>query len=199
MLAPVADRFDDSYIAGWAPWDIGRAQAEFVRLLEGGRIGGRVIELGCGTGENALLFARSGLDVLGVDGSPEAIRQAQAKLAGADLSVTFVVGDVLDLGDDGERFDTATDSGVFHVFEDEDRPRYASSVHRVLRPGGRLFILCFSEREPGDRGPRRVTQRELRDTFTDGWTVDSIDAAHFDVHRGEPTEVAAWLASITRR
>jgi cyclopropane fatty-acyl-phospholipid synthase-like methyltransferase len=195
----MADRFDDSYLAGWAPWDIGRAQPEFAHLLEAGRITGRVIELGCGTGENALLFARSGLDVVGVDGSPEAVRQAQAKIAGADLPVTFEIADVLDLGGDGERFDTATDSGVFHVFEDDDRPRYAASVHRVLRPGGHLFILCFSELEPGDRGPRRVTQRELRETFTDGWTVDSIDTAHFAVQRGEALEVAAWLASITRR
>jgi ubiquinone/menaquinone biosynthesis C-methylase UbiE len=195
----MADRFDDSYVAGWAPWDIGRAQPEFVRLLETGRITGRVVELGCGTGENALLFARSGLEVVGVDGSPEAIRQARAKEAGLDASITFEVGDVLNLDGEGEPFDTATDSGVFHVFEDPDRPRYAASVHRVLCPGGHLFILCFSEREPGDRGPRRVTQRELRETFTEGWTVDSIDAAHFDVQRGETTKVDAWLASITRR
>jgi ubiquinone/menaquinone biosynthesis C-methylase UbiE len=194
----MADRFEETYLAGPAPWDIGRAQPEFVRLVEAGRISGHVIELGCGTGENALLFARSGLDVVGVDGSPEAIRQARAKVAASGASVTFEIGDVLDLRGDAERFDTATDSGVFHVFDDDDRPRYAASVHRVLRPGGHLFIMCFSDREPGDWGPRRVTQRELRDTFADGWTVDSIDAAHFDVQHREPVEVAAWLASITR-
>jgi ubiquinone/menaquinone biosynthesis C-methylase UbiE len=198
----MADRFDDAYLTGPAPWDIGRAQPEFVRLAGAGRINGRVIELGCGTGENALLFARSGLDVLGVDGSPEAIRLARAKAADARVRATFEIGDVLDLGGDPERFDTATDSGVFHTFEDQDRPRFAASVHRVLRPEGHLFILCFSEREPGDRGPRRVTQRELRDTFGEGWTVESINDAHFEVQRGYATaavEVEAWLASITRR
>ncbi len=198
----MADRFDNAYVTGPAAWDIGRAQPEFVRLAGAGRIKGRVIELGCGTGENALLFARSGLDVVGVDGSPEAIRLARAKAADASTRATFAIDDVLDLGGDPERFDTATDSGVFHVFEDEDRPRYTASVHRVLRPGGHLFILCFSEREPGDRGPRQVTQRELRESFSDGWTVDSIDAAHFEVLRGYATdavEVEAWLASITRR
>jgi ubiquinone/menaquinone biosynthesis C-methylase UbiE len=195
----MADRFNNAYVEGSAPWDIGRAQPPFVRLLDSGRISGRVIELGCGTGENALQFARSGLDVVGVDGSPEAIRQAQAKIAGTGVSATFEIGDVLDLGGDSEQFDTATDSGVFHVFEDEDRPRYSASVHRVLRPGGRLFILCFSERQPGDWGPRRVTQRELRDTFTAGWSIESIDEAHFDIQISEMTEVAAWLASITRR
>jgi ubiquinone/menaquinone biosynthesis C-methylase UbiE len=199
MLRAMADGFNNAYVEGSAPWDIGRAQPAFVRLLDSGRIRGRVIELGCGTGENALQFARSGLDVVGVDGSPEAIRQAQIKAADTGASATFEIGDVLDLDGDAERFDTATDSGVFHVFEDEDRPRYSASVLRVLRPGGRLFILCFSERQPGDWGPRRVTQRELRGTFTDGWSIESIDEAHFDIQLGEMTEVAAWLASITRR
>ena len=195
----MADRFEAAYYAGSAPWDIGRAQPEFVRLVETGRIAGRVIDLGCGTGDNALQFARSGLDVLGVDGSPEAIRLARAKETDPGMSVSFEVGDVLDLGGHTERFDTATDSGVFHVFADEDRPRYAASVHRVLRPGGRLFIMCFSERQPGDWGPRRVTQRELRDTFTDGWTVESIDAAQFATQVDGAERVEAWLAAITRR
>jgi ubiquinone/menaquinone biosynthesis C-methylase UbiE len=195
----MADRFEETYLAGPAPWDIGHAQPEFVHLVEAGRISGRVIDLGCGTGENALHFARSGLEVVGVDASPEAIRQARAKVAGPDVSVSFEVADVLDLGGDAERFDTATDSGVFHVFDDGDRPRYAISVHRVLQPGGHLFIMCFSDRQPGDWGPRRVTQGELRDTFTDGWTVDSIDAAHFATQVDGAERVEAWLAAITRR
>ncbi|MGA7988981.1 MAG: class I SAM-dependent methyltransferase [Candidatus Dormiibacterota bacterium] len=193
----MVDRFEEAYLAGSAPWDIGRAQPCFAQLVEAGRISGRVIDLGCGTGENALHFARAGLDVLGVDGSPEAIRQARAKAAGPGPPVTFEVADLLDLGGDADRFDTATDSGVFHVFDDVDRPRYTTSVHRVLRPGGRLFILCFSERQPGDWGPRRVTQPELREAFTDGWTVDSIDAARFTTLANGLVE--AWLAAITRR
>lgn len=194
----MADRFEETYLAGSAPWDIGRAQPEFVKLLEAGRISGRVIDLGCGTGDNALHFARSGLDVVGVDASPEAIRQARAKVADPSVAVLFEVADVLDLGGDAERFDTATDSGMFHVLDDDDRPRYAASVHRVLRPGGHLFIMCFSDRQPGDWGPRRVTQRALRDTFADEWSVDSIDATHFTTRVEGAERVEAWLASITR-
>jgi SAM-dependent methyltransferase len=66
----MADRFEAAYLEGSPPWDIGRAQPELVKLAEAGRITGRVIDLGCGTGENALYLARSGLDVVGVDGSP---------------------------------------------------------------------------------------------------------------------------------
>lgn len=194
----MADEFDTAYLEGSPPWDIGRAQPELVTLAEAGRITGRVIDIGCGTGENALYLAMLGLDVVGVDGSPEAIRQARVKANARGISTVFDVGDVLDLGDDRESFDIATDSGVFHVFDDKDRPRYQRSVRGVLRPGGHLFLLCFSERQPGDWGPRRVTQPELRETFSDGWHVDSIDEAHLATNLDDAPHVEAWLAAMTR-
>ena len=194
----MADRFDAAYLEGSQPWDIGRAQPELMSLLEASRITGRVIDLGCGTGENAVSYAMAGLDVVGVDGSQEAIRQARDKARTRGVSIRFDVADVLDLGEHLESFDTATDSGVFHVFDDEDRPRYERSVRGVLRPGGLLFVLCFSELQPGDWGPRRVTQRELRETFTEGWRVESIDAAHMDTKIEDAQDVSAWLAAMTR-
>ncbi len=194
----MANRFDEAYREGSAPWDIGRAQPDLVRLVEAGLITGRVIDIGCGTGENALYFATAGLDVVGVDGSPEAIRQARDKARQRGVSIQFDVADVLDLSEYRERFDAATDSGVFHVFDDEDRPRYERSIRGVLRPGGHLFLMCFSERQPGEWGPRRVTQAELRDTFTDGWHIDSIEPAHFATRIDDAQQVEAWLAAMTR-
>jgi ubiquinone/menaquinone biosynthesis C-methylase UbiE len=194
----MADRFEAAYLEGSPPWDIGRAQPELVSLVEASRISGRVIDLGCGSGENAISFAMAGLDVVGVDGSSEAIRQARDKAGKRGVSIRFDVADVLDLGEHRKSFDTATDSGVFHVFDDEDRPRYEQSVRGVLRPGGHLFLLCFSERQPGTWGPRRVTQRELRETFTDGWHVDRIDAAHLATQIEDAQQVEAWLAAMTR-
>ena len=194
----MADQFDKAYLEGSPPWDIGRAQPELVSLLEANRIAGRVIDVGCGTGENAIAFAMTRLEVVGVDGSPEAIRQARDKARKRGVSIPFEVADVLDLGDRHGSFDTATDSGVFHVFGDEDRTRYERSVREVLRPGGHLFLMCFSERQPGNWGPRRVTQRELRETFAGGWHVDSIDAAHFATQVEDAQQVEAWLAAMTR-
>jgi cyclopropane fatty-acyl-phospholipid synthase-like methyltransferase len=198
VVRAVTDRFEAEYLEGSAPWDIGRAQPALVSLVEAGPIIGRVIDIGCGTGENALYLATLGLDVVGVDGSPEAIRQARDKATSRGVSVTFDVANVLDLGDYRQSFDTATDSGVFHVFDDDDRSRYERSVRGVLRPGGHLFLLCFSERQPGNWGPRRVTQRELRETFTDGWHVDSIDGALFATIDDDAPRVEAWLAAIMR-
>ena len=187
------------YLEGPPPWDIGRAQPEFVTLAETGQVAGRVLDVGCGTGENAIYFATRGLDVIGVDGAPDAIRQARDKALTRGVRITFEVADVLDLGEDLGHFDTVTDSGVFHVFDDEDRPRYERSVGSVLRPGGRLFLCCFSERQPGDWGPRRVTQQELRATFAGGWHIDRIDAAHFATKLEDAATVEAWLATMTRQ
>ena len=198
MARRMADSFEAAYLEGSPPWDIGRAQPELVSLAQAGRIAERVIDLGCGTGENALYLATSGLDVVGVDASPEAIRQAREKASRRGIAVTFDIADVLELHDYGEDFDTATDSGVFHVFDDDDRRRYERSVRGTLHPGGRLFVLCFSDRQPGDWGPRRVTQRELRATFGDGWQVDSIDQAHMATKLDDAQQVEAWLAAMTR-
>ena len=89
---------------------------------------------------------------------------------------------------------------VAHVFSDADRPRYVASLAGVLRSGGHCYLMCFSDRQPGDEGPRRVTRDELRAAFSDGWTVTSIEADTFDVNPGifPVAAVQAWLAVIQR-
>jgi len=185
---------------GPAPWDIGRPQPAFVRLAEAGQLTGRALDVGCGTGENALLAAAHGADVTGVDLSPTAIERARAKAAGRGLTVHFEVADALDLAQLGDTFDTIMDSGVFHVFSDDDRPRYVASLASVLRSGGICYLMCFSDRQPGGFGPRRVRQDELREAFSDGWTVTSITADAFDINPvNSTTKAQAWLAVISRR
>ncbi len=106
---------------------------------------------------------------------------------------------MLELGQLGTTFDTIIDSGVFHVFDDEDRARYVTSLAAVLRPGGHCYLACFSDRQPGEWGPRRVTQAELRAAFSDGWSVLSIEADTFEINAGMPTPtVQAWLATLQR-
>ena len=170
-----------------APWDIGRPQPAFVRLADRGLLSGRLLDAGCGTGEHVPLAAARGTRALGVDISPRAIVKARDKAAERGLpTARFEVADVLSLGQLGETFDTVINSGVFHVFDDEDRGRYVASLASVLRPGG-------------DYGPRRVRQDELRAAFADGWAVTSIEADAFDLNPGMPTPIAqAWLATIRR-
>jgi len=182
------------------PWDIGRPQPAFLRLADGGLLAGRVLDAGCGTGEHALLAAARGADAVGVDVSPTAIGRARAKAAERGLSARFEVADALDLGRLGITFDTVIDSGLFHVFGDEERPRYVASLASVLRPGGVCFLMCFSDRQPGDWGPRRVRRDELVAAFSDGWNVTDITADEFAIN---PVlgivAVQAWRATIHRR
>jgi SAM-dependent methyltransferase len=182
------------------PWDVGQPQPAFVRLAERGLLTGQVLDVGCGTGEQTLLAASSGAEALGVDVSPLAIEQARGKAAARGIKARFEVADALLLGDLGLGFDTIIDSGLFHVFDDESRARYVASLASVLRPGGRLYLMCFSDRQPGTFGPRRVSQDELRAAFGDGWTIIAIEADTFEINPGAfPTTTAqAWLATIAR-
>lgn len=187
--------FNQAY-NGVAPWDIERPQPAFVELAKAGEIRGSVLDVGCGTGENALYLAGLDHEVSGVDTAVAAIQKARSKSVQRGVRVNFRLVDALELPCLGTTFDTVIDSGLFHVFSDEERIRFRESLAAVLVPGGTYFMLCFSERETRE-GPRRITQAEIRSFFQDGWTVNYIREARFETHVHEGG-ARAWLASITR-
>ena len=187
----------DAFYATTPPWDIGRPQPAFVRLAMEGAVAGRVVDVGCGTGEHALMAAELGLDVTGVDVARTAIAIAEGKARKRGLVARFLVRDARDLAALDEQFDTVLDCGLFHVFNDEDRLRYVDALAAVVRPDGRVHLLCFSEHVPGDVGPRRVTQDEIRSSFQDGWRVDAIRATRIEATVA-PDGVPAWCATIVR-
>lgn len=189
-------RPDDMY-ASTPPWDIGRPQPAFLALADAGAIRGRVLDVGCGTGEHVLMCAARGLDATGVDLASRALRAAEDKARRRGLAARFLHHDARRLSDLGELFDTVLDCGLFHIFDDEDRTAFAGSLGTAVRPGGRYFMLCFSDRQPGDQGPRRVSRDEITSTFAQGWRVDSIEPATIDITT-DPTGVRAWLAALTR-
>jgi SAM-dependent methyltransferase len=175
---PDKNTFSSLY-SGQPPWDIGKPQPALVAVAD--RITGSVLDAGCGTGDNALFLAERGRTVTGIDFLEEPIRRARQKATERGLTATFLVKDALTLKDWNGRFDNVIDSGLFHVFNDDDRRRYVEGLAAVLKPGGRLFLLCFSDDEQGTQGPRRVSRKEIENAFAQGWVVESIGPARFEV------------------
>ena len=187
---------DEGYRTARQPWDVGHPQPPLAALA----YRGRVLDVGCGTGEHALLAAERGADALGIDIAPTAIELARAKAAERGLDARFEVHDALELPALGERIDLAVDSGLYHVFPElAVRREYARGLLSVLVPGGKLYMMCFSELTPGDWGPQRIREAELRETFAGEWTVESLERTHFEINPGLPVEAAdAWLLTATR-
>jgi cyclopropane fatty-acyl-phospholipid synthase-like methyltransferase len=199
---PSRETFESAY-AGKAPWDIGRPQRAFVEVAD--RVEGPVLDAGCGTGEHALFFAGRGLPVLGLDFLEYPIREAKRKAQERGLDAEFIQSDALTLSTLDRKFVSVIDSGLFHVFSDEDRARYVAGLAQVTKPGGRLFLMCFSDEEPGTQGPRRVSERELREAFAEGWSIEEIRPARFEAvpdlkdvsfSEGGPK---AWFSVIRRQ
>jgi cyclopropane fatty-acyl-phospholipid synthase-like methyltransferase len=179
-MTPVPDRstFESMY-AGQAPWDIGKPQKPFIDMAD--RITGSVLDAGCGTGDTALFLAQRGCKVTGIDFLEVPIQRAQRKAAEKSVAVTFLVKDAMTLKDWTERFDNVIDSGLFHVFDDQDRRRYVEGLATVLKSDGRLFLMCFSDEEPGTQGPTRVSKEELKNSFDEGWNIESIEPVQIEV------------------
>src|SRR5436305_817626 len=179
MSVPDRATFENLY-AGKAPWDIGKPQPPFVEVAD--QVKSPVLDAGCGTGDTALYFAARGHRVTGIDFLEEPLKRARQKAAERGVAVEFLNKNALTLGEWDERFNSAIDSGLFHVFSDDDRRRYVQGLACVINPGGRLFLMCFSDAEPGTEGPRRVSRQELADAFADGWAVESVRPVRIEIN-----------------
>ncbi|HXY92472.1 MAG TPA: class I SAM-dependent methyltransferase [Acidimicrobiia bacterium] len=188
--------FDSSYSTR-PPWDIDKPQPVFAALADTGELVGRVLDVGCGTGEHVLMASARGCEATGIDLAAVAIERAEVKARERGLSARFLVHDALDLGSLDGPFETVLDSGLFHVLDDADRIRFVDGLRVVTVVGGRYHMLCFSDRQSGDWGPRRVREVEIRQCFSSGWHVDSIEPVYFETNL-DPYRAHAWHSTITR-
>lgn len=182
------------------PWDIGRPQPAFVDLFGTGELNrGRVLDVGCGTGENSLYLAGAGFSVVGVDLSTRAITAAREKAVQKKSNADFRLGNALSLDFRDGDFDDVIDSGLFHTFNDNDRTSFAREMARVLKVGGKYFMLCFSDKEPTNwGGPRRITREEIEATFSSLFKINYVKDAFFAT-RFHKDGGKAYLTSATRR
>ena len=139
----------------------------------------RILDLGTGPATHAIELARQGYRVIGTDIAPAAIEKARAAARRAGVWIDFRVDNILDSRLEANLVDAVVDRGMFHVLPPTSRPRYVRTVHRVLRPGGLLFLKTFSDKEPGDMGPYRFSPGELRSYFRDRFDLESLEDTVF--------------------
>lgn len=191
--------WDASYRDGPAPWDTGRPQPAFVRLAARGGIAGPVLDAGCGTGENTLLFAALGLSVVGVDVAETALAMARCKARERAIDAEFTAADALALDRLGRKFVTVVDCGLFHTFDAAERPAYAASLAAATQRGGTLYVLCFSDDGPGT-GPHPVSRDAIGAAFNAaaGWTVAAIEADRVQTRFHDEHGAPALFATLKR-
>lgn len=195
-------RFQSAY-DGNPPWDLGRPQQPFIDYAD--QITGVILDAGCGTGDNALFFAERGHPVLGVDFVSGPLEAARRKADERGVQAEFQQRDALNLRELGRTFDSVIDCGLFHVLSDEERKPYVEELSYVLKNSGKAFLMCFSDEQPGEAGPRRISQAELREAFADGWSIQSIIKTRFepnpdaDQRQFGDDGPKAWFAVIRRQ
>jgi SAM-dependent methyltransferase len=192
--------WNESYAAGELPWDTGRPDEHLVELVTaGGLPAGRALEVGCGTGTNALWLAAHGFEVVAVDFAPRAIDRARARAGGAG-GCRFEVIDFLAEDPPGGPFDLVFDRGCFHIFDEAaERARFASRVARALAPGGMwLSLVGSTEGPPRESGPPRRSARDVLDAVEPALELVQLRSVTFEALVGGPVPMA-WLCLSRRR
>ena len=193
--------FDDVY-RSTAPWDIGAPQPALAELLAEFPPRDPVLDLGCGSGDQAIALAKAGHRVMGIDLAEGAIAEALARRARQPRSVRtlldFRVADALEPSLSLEPAGAIVDSGFLHLFDVDEREPVVEAMARRLRQGGRYYLLAFAVTFPIPNAPREVSEADVRSLFTEalGWRVRACRAAEFQSRVAPP--VPATLACIER-
>jgi SAM-dependent methyltransferase len=189
--------WNESYASGQLPWDTGEPEPLLVDFVTSGGVTPRpTLEIGAGTGTNAIWLAERGFEVLGVDVSPLAVERANAKMAGRALRCRFAALDFLEAPPPEGPFQFVFDRGCFHVFDEPgDRQRLAANVARVLAPGGLwLSLIGSTEGAPRDVGPPRRSARDITLAIEPALEIVELRSTDF-----RSADAKAWLCVSRQR
>jgi methyl halide transferase len=201
MTAANIDRdWEDKYREGNTPWDSGLASKELQRALSEHSIApGRALELGCGTGTNAVFLAQQGFDVTAVDCSSLALEQAREKAVDAGVRVNWIEADVQNFGAGLQPFEFVFDRGCYHCCRRVDLLGYLQTLENVTAPGTRYLSLCGNANEQTEgQGPPRVTEQEIRDELGGLFAIDPIREFRFEDPGGVEGPLG-WSVLMTRK
>jgi len=194
---PTVEEWEQRYETGFTPWDIGRPDGHLMELVRDHPIvPGRALEVGCGTGTNAIWLAEQGFEVLATDVSALAVKQAREKVALAGVTVTLLHGS---FPSTGEPFAFAFDRGCFHSFDDAaERADFAAQLASQLAADGLwLSIIGSTDGPPRDHGPPRRSAREVATAMEPHFEILSLQAR--DMNANLPSVPRAWVCLMKKR
>ncbi|MFY9727494.1 MAG: class I SAM-dependent methyltransferase [Bryobacteraceae bacterium] len=196
----MAHGFDEYYQSGDTPWDIGKPDFNLIQIVTTTSIKPcRALEIGCGTGDNAIWLAQQKFDVLAFDASEVAIEKAREKAQQAGVQCSFRVADILKSDLQETPFGFAFDRGCFHTLDSgKGRKRFAQQVHLHLADGGLwLSLIGSADDERLDEGPPKLTARDIVDSCEPYFEILSMVSSHFETHL--PVPARAWICLMRKR
>ncbi len=182
MINAHTDRdWNHKYETGDTPWDSGLPSRELLRVLDEQDVSlGRALELGCGTGTNAVALAERGFDVTAVDCSPLALAAGKQKAAATGVNVEWIEADVQNFGQGMKPFDFVFDRGCYHCCRRIDLDSYLQTLENTTQAGSRVLILAGNANEQTEHGPPRVTEDDLRSELGGLFNVLQIREFRFE-------------------
>ena len=193
----LSEHWNSRYEAGTTPWNSGLVSRELrTRLQEQNLAPGRVLELGCGSGTNAVFLAERGFDVTATDCSDVALAKGKTLAEQRGVTVNWVCGDVCEL-EFGEPFPFVFDRGCFHCCRRERMP-ILPALERATDAGSKMLVLTGNASEEREHGPPHLTEAELRDELGGLFTIDSLREFYFEDPGGVQGPLG-WSCWMTRR
>jgi 2-polyprenyl-3-methyl-5-hydroxy-6-metoxy-1,4-benzoquinol methylase len=197
----MGNRFEERYKAGDTPWDHGMVDVNLTDLVMHGVISNcKTLEVGCGTGDNAIWLAKQHFTVTGCDISQTAIEKAKEKASGSNVNCSFLVADFLNNPISGSPFGFVFDRGCLHSVETEDeRRQFANNVFSHLEEGGLWLTMAGNadEQQVREIGPPKLTAGELAAAVEQYFEIISLTASHFGSDQSDPPK--AWVCLMRKR
>ncbi|MCP3901642.1 MAG: methyltransferase domain-containing protein [Desulfobacteraceae bacterium] len=192
--------FEDRYIANDIPWDDVKPDSNLLNLFAKKRITGKkILDIGCGTGQNCIWLAKNGFEVTGSDFSGTAVKMADENAKKNKVNITFIENDFLKEKVKGHPFDFIFDRGCFHTFEKaEERALFAENAAWHLSDTGKWFSLigsCDEKRE--EDGPPQRSLKDIATAIEPFFEIQFIASGFFQSKKKVPPK--AWVCLMQKR
>lgn len=179
------DEWEKIYEENRTPWDAREQDPYVVTLVEKGIVRPcKTIDLGCGTGNEAIYLTKRGFQVTGIDISEFAIQEAKRRAAEAGVECEFIASDVLDISLE-EKYDFAVDRACFHFLDPEDHEKYLAVLRRISNPGAMFFLVVSSEHETA-KGPHQFSKEDIHRIFDRDFEIKSLELVTLETHGEKP-------------